>query len=274
MSSSPASTAADRALLDELAARGLHATPRQVKRWREAGVLAPPLQRSAGRGRGRPSLRYPPEALDQATAILDLLAHRVPLDEMAVAMFLRGAPVTETAVRAAFLAMLQPVARLQEGDEEARESAAEQLVGRLLLRARRMAPLDYWSRRARGYGDRPRVVLGDALTALTFRVVVGTTPSLEAAAATAHILDIPPEEVEDVFEQIGEVSPGALRRTARTVTLHELQAARRTLIEAVADAPSTECTPNFQAAGLIVLGVASVARAQHEERASKPGRNQ
>jgi hypothetical protein len=51
---------------------------------------------AAGAGKGRPSRRYPSAAVDQAAAIRSLLDRRVPLDEMAMAMFLDKVPVTET----------------------------------------------------------------------------------------------------------------------------------------------------------------------------------
>jgi len=89
---SKAVTQADRGLLSALVDRGHRATPSQLKRWRAAGLLAPPLQRSAGRGKGRLSESYPPEAVEQAASIIELLGHSVPLEHMAVAMVVRGAP--------------------------------------------------------------------------------------------------------------------------------------------------------------------------------------
>ena len=258
MSSNDRGTAADRQLLDQLAARGLQVTARQLKRWRDAGLLSSPVQQSAGRGRGRPSVGYPPAAVDQATAIVDLLGRRVPLDEMGMAMFLRAAPVSETAVRRAVLAMLSATGTEAEEDPA---DQADELVAHLLRRARRSAPLQYWSRRARGYGERVGVVLGDMLTAVAHRFLAETQPSPEAQAATAHILGTTQPQTQHIIEVIGQLTPDTMRVTAETVTLPELQQARQTLESALSAAPEGQ-QPNFRAAGLMVLGLAAVARGQ------------
>jgi len=49
--------------------------------------------------------------------------------------------------------------------------------------------------------------------------------------------------------------------TAETVTLPELQQARQTLESALSAAPEGQ-QPNFRVAGLMVLGLAAVARGQ------------
>jgi hypothetical protein len=221
-------TQADQQLLDQLTGRGLHASARQLKRWREAGVLAPPVQRSAGRGRGRPSLRYPPEAADQAAVIVELLALRVPLDEMAMAMFLRGAPVTKTAVRRALLAMLPDEDHwTEDGDEDDAGWADDPdlIVVHLLRRARRIVSLQHWSARARGYSERARgyseragLVLSDMVTGLVHLVAVRTYPSPEAEGAAAHILGTTPSETTEVLAAVEQLSPDVLRQTASTVT--------------------------------------------------------
>jgi len=258
VSSNDRGTAADRQLLDQLAARGLQVTARQLKRWRDAGLLSSPVQQSAGRGRGRPSVGYPPAAVDQATAIVDLLGRRVPLDEMGMAMFLRAAPVSETAVRRAVLAMLSATGTAAEEDPA---DQADELVAHLLRRARRSAPLQYWSRRARGYGERVGVVLGDMLTAVAHRFLAETQPSPEAQAATAHILGTTQPQTQHIIEVIGQLTPDTMRVTAETVTLPELQQARQTLESVLSAAPEGQ-QPNFRAAGLMVLGLAAVARGQ------------
>jgi len=258
VSSDDRGTAADRQLLDQLAARGLQVTARQLKRWRDAGLLSSPVQQSAGRGRGRPSVGYPPAAVDQATAIVDLLGRRVPLDEMGMAMFLRAAPVSETAVRRAVLAMLSATGTEAEEDPA---DQADELVAHLLRRARRSAPLQYWSRRARGYGERVGVVLGDMLTAVAHRFLAETQPSPEAQAVTAHTLGTTQPQTQHIIDVIGQLTLDTMRVTAETVTLPELQQARQTLESALSAAPEGQ-QPNFRVTGLMVLGLAAVARRQ------------
>src|SRR5215203_6910581 len=99
-------THADLQLQAALAARGLEASPDKFKRWRAHGLLDSPPRPGRGRGRGRPSERYPEHAIDQAATIIELLDHKVPLDEMAVAMFLFGAPVSVSAIRDALQTLI------------------------------------------------------------------------------------------------------------------------------------------------------------------------
>ncbi len=95
--------------------------------------------------------------MDQAAAIIELLQLRVPLDEMAMGMFLRGAPVAETAVRRSLLAMLPKL----DADlvEDARADHADQAIARLLRRARRIPLLQHWAKNARGAGERAALPL-------------------------------------------------------------------------------------------------------------------
>jgi len=251
-------TQADRGLLGALADRGHQATPSQLKRWRAAGLLAPPLQRGAGRGKGRPSESYPPEAVEQAASIIELLGHSVPLKQMAVAMLVRGAPVTEKAVRESFLDILAEPPSNADDDELA--DRADQLSTDLQRRARRNPLLHHWSVRARGHGESGRLVLSDMLSALTQLIVTGTFPSPEAETATSHILGLEPDQTVELFRVMNNLSPEVLRATASDVTLTELSSARQTLSNIVKDAPSGDPKPNFQATGVALLVIVVVAR--------------
>jgi hypothetical protein len=111
----------------DLAARGLHASPEQFRRWRKARLLDGPIRQAAGRGKGRPSLEYPPAAVDQAAAIIRLRDRRVPLEEMAMAMFLDRVPVSEAAVRKALHSILADP-KSKGLDEEAREYLADERI--------------------------------------------------------------------------------------------------------------------------------------------------
>lgn len=101
-----AGTQADRFLQAALAEQGLTATPDQFKRWRHARLLDSPERPGAGRGKGRPSVRYPDAAVAQATTIIELLKLGVPLKEMGLAMFVRGAPIGVEPVRQALHVIL------------------------------------------------------------------------------------------------------------------------------------------------------------------------
>ncbi len=255
-------TQADRQLGDALAEQGLDATFTQFKRWRAAGVLASPVQHSAGRGKGRPSERYPVEAVEQAAAILKLLSFGVPLKHMAIAMLVRGAPVTEEAIQESFLDFLaEPPSNL---DDDERADRADQMGAHLQRRARRNPLLHHWSDRARGHGEPGRFVLSDMLSALMQLIVTGTRPSTQAETATSHILGLGPDQTAELCRVMNDLTPGVLRATARDVTLTELFCARQTLSEWFKDAPPGSAKPNFGTAGVMLLALAALARRKYD----------
>lgn len=251
------STGADRWLMAELAATGLQATPRQFKRWREAGVLASPTQVSAGRGAGRTSVGYPTEAVAQAVTILELLDYRVPLEEMAVAMFLREAPVTEDAVRDALLSMLPRA--VTDGDDEARTDLVDRSIARLLRRARRIPLLRHWSRYAGGR-NRQAGVLSGVLTALFDVVYLGTYPSKHLIESTGHVLGLTTAESARFYHTLGEIDIDTLQETAKTVSLRELREAKEQLAAIVGPRQPGDDKPDFASAGLAVLAIATIRR--------------
>jgi hypothetical protein len=146
-------TQADAKLIADLATRGLDATPAQFKRWRAKGLLCPPERLGAGRGKGRPSLRYPPHAVEQAVAIIKLRGYRVPLGEMAIAMFLDHVPVSEAAIRKSIQTILADP-ESEKLDVEARADLADSQMERVLRTTRRIPFLQFWSKRSRQAGNR------------------------------------------------------------------------------------------------------------------------
>jgi hypothetical protein len=254
-------TPADRQLMDALAERGLEATPTQFKRWRAAGVLTPPLQRSAGRGKGRRSERYPPEAVDQAATILELLTFRVPLKHMAVALVVRGIPVTDAAVRKAFLDIL-PTPDVGEVDDVARADEVDQYSAQLQRRARRIPLLHHWAARARGTNEPGRFVLSDMLSALMQLTATGTPPSVDAEAATGHILGIDSDEIQSVIAVMQSLDVDSLRTIAQDVTASELHTALQPLREVFAESGSGDERPDFETAGVMILAMAALARVE------------
>lgn len=271
-----AGTKADRCLQAALAEQGLTATPVQFGRWRRARLLDSPERPGAGRGKGRPSVRYPDAAVAQATTIIELLKLGVPLKEMGLAMFVRGAPIGVEPVRQALHVILAA------GDEswlteEAAEDRADALVEHGLRRARRIPWLRHLTSRLRmlrneapaGLSDDASTrCLSDMLTAVVYAITTESDPSSVAVETTAQVYGLDATEISAVFARMQQLSPHTLSEVAATVTLAELHNAKCRLEESIRKSPDYDQKPNFRAVGVILLGLATVARMEQTESLS------
>lgn len=253
-------TEADRCLQAALAERGLSATPTQFKRWRHARLLDSPERPGAGRGRGRPSRRYPDTAVAQAITIIELLKLHVPLREMALAMFLRGAPIGVEPVRKA-LQVILTAGGAGSLTHLAGEDAADAYIARLRPRARRHPVLRHWARRAaRSLPGRAAGHVSDMVTAVVDATATKSQPSTEAVKTTATVLDLDEAETTAIFERISQIPLHTFGQVAETVTLTELTDAKRRMEETFSEGGDDEQKPDFKSAGLILLGFVAVAR--------------
>jgi hypothetical protein len=216
-------TQADSKLIAELAERDLVATWAQLKRWRPAGLLDPPVRPGAGRGKGRPSKFYPATAVEQATAIIKLLDIGVPLEEMAIAMFLDGVPVSEVAVGKALHSILaDPKAGIL--DVEEREDLVERRVNHLQRRARRVPQLQQFSKMTREAGN--RYALPDIINAMIYAQQLGEFPGLATVKEAATMFGASIDEAELFYDYQRDLRPDVLRDAIDTVSLEELEVAR------------------------------------------------
>jgi hypothetical protein len=243
-------TEADKQLISELADHGLPATAKQFKRWRAAGLLDPPARPGAGRGKGRPSLSYPSAAGEQAAAIIRLLGCRVPLDEMAMAMFLDHVPVSESAVRKALHSMLADP-KSENLDEEAREHLAEQRIIDIQGRSRRIPLLREWSQMARAAGNRGS--LTDMVAAIMYTQSEGTFPSDEAVEETARVFDASTHDVTLFYAYLKDFGIPVLRTAIDTVSLQELRTAQSFIKAELAEIFPSEARNNYRFFGIAVL---------------------
>jgi hypothetical protein len=107
---------ADQALIDELEKdHGLVVRPRQLERWRQAGMLCRPTVTHLGRGRGTSSA-YPYCAAERCIEITGLMAEHRNLRDVLLVLFLRGREVDLEVVRAAYVAQTHD---LEDGIREA-----------------------------------------------------------------------------------------------------------------------------------------------------------
>lgn len=215
----------DQQLRQQLLEVGTTAGPQQFKRWREAGLLAGPIRRSAGRGKGRPSVGYPLEAVAQASAIVRCLGDGVPLRYIAAIMFYREVPVPEQAVRASYLAMLTDFEGLLPSEHDLGD-AADKLAQHLRRRAKRSAIGRAWTARADTYGARAGSPVEDALSALTASLFAHEQASPSGLAALIAVVGAPPDATPVVEATLQAASLTQARDALTGASLDELQAAR------------------------------------------------
>jgi len=263
MVADPSCTQADRSLQAALAEQGLNATPAQFKRWRHCRILDSPERPGAGRGNGRPSHRYPEAAVAQASAIMELLKLRVPLNEMALAMFVRGAPTGIEPIRQALHVILAACGESWLA-HEADEDRADALVEHVLRRARRIPLVRHWTSRAHPLSKHPTAEVSDMVTAVVYAATIGSQPSPDAVATTAAVFGLDEAETTAVFARTQQLSPHALSQLTETVTLTELADGKRHMEELFGDGPDDGQKPDFRVAGVIILGLAAVARMEQK----------
>jgi hypothetical protein len=134
---------ADAALIDALAAEGLHASPYQLERWRTLGLLKRNVRRGLGRGAGSTSM-YDEGALIQAR----MLAHaarqgRALIGAHPIEQLARGHPVPEARVRSAFEDVLSRVSRDLGADLGSTDDAWQARHDSAAQAARGAQPLDW-----------------------------------------------------------------------------------------------------------------------------------
>ncbi len=223
-----AETAADRDLQRQLRELGLTAGARQFKRWREAHLLATPVRRAGGRGKGRASVGYPPEAVRQAVVNSESLQAGLPLRYIALILFYRDMPVSEEALRRAYNAVLDDLEAMLPPDED-RADATDKLAQTLRRRAKRSPLARRWIARSSSYGARAASPVEDTLTLLTGRMFGGDDASEQTESAATEVLGVPHHLAPEFHEVLANLlSLSELRQVARSATYTQLQTARRT----------------------------------------------
>jgi hypothetical protein len=234
------SSNADRTMCMTLAGRGVPMTARKLERWRQAGVAPTPIRRWPGRGLGSTS-EYPPKTIDQLLAAASLLSDGCTLDEAAMILHLRGYPVAQPKLAAAYGRHAQ---RLSSGLRRRSTSAepfavAEEWATRLaggrsdgLTRAMRGA--------ARGRGESARSIVESVYTNLVLVVLEGApatpdgfTEMLDVAGvssvhewlntASDQAESFPTEAIADMLERF---RPASWESAILTASPDELASAR------------------------------------------------
>ncbi len=111
-------SAADQSLIDELAARGITVTARQLERWRGAGIIE--TARWRGQGRGGSQSAYPDGTADQVIELVDLLDETRSLDVALLTLFGRGRSIQYESLVAAYTRSYEALS--QYGSEAGEDS--------------------------------------------------------------------------------------------------------------------------------------------------------
>lgn len=112
-------SAADTALIDELATLGVDVSVRQLERWRAAGLIST-TRAWGGTGRGGSSSQYDEGTANLVEELVDVLAEERSLDLAALILFARGYQISEDGLRAAYANAYEALASFgaQGGDPD------------------------------------------------------------------------------------------------------------------------------------------------------------
>jgi hypothetical protein len=231
-------TDADRELASAATALGNYEVSEwQIKRWREAGLLAT-VREFKGRGAGSGPVGYPPHAPAHAACLAEVLENNLTLNEACLVCFLRGFLPRERALKRAYTDSYAQVTgwlrRTAAGSDEpwtVADAAARLLARRSAGLPRLRAARD----RLRSAGKPPSIlsdvlfnVLSAALgqpsrlqpdTLLAFGMDGLTTP-ISPAGSLAEPADL----------ELDRYSLAELARTAHESALNELEHARDALV--------------------------------------------
>jgi hypothetical protein len=227
-------SAADRALIDELSARGVTVTSRQLERWRGAGIIW--TERSwTGKGRGGSKSAYPEETADQVVALLEALDESRSLDAAALTLFGMGRRIQHAQLVGAYLRSYEAFESYgpDEGDSWDRAD--------MVTRSRSFAShpvVRAWRKRIRHRPGRQDPVHFEARStgsSVLHVLQTGEPPSEEAAGLILEASGYQPvaesEEMrEDFADAIAVLSFPALAQTVSSASMDELEKARDSLV--------------------------------------------
>lgn len=239
----PLPSRADQELMARAALAGGGVTPRQLKRWRLAGLVPSPTRKGLGRGRGSCS-SYPPGTLERVVALAKLPRRSRAAAPATLSLFALGFPVDEVILRRAHAEWtartLEKVARAAQSRDPL--SLAEAAAKSLLRPFARTGPGRQYLRRLRGRAESPRSVLLSAMTALTSVVISGVPSSSEAfgeyldatgAATVLEAVGVPRGQAAQAFladasavKALGTLSLEGLCAVYAKAPLGELEVAR------------------------------------------------
>jgi hypothetical protein len=234
---------ADLELAAYVASQGGHASPWQIERWRQAGLIPSAKRVGAGRGKGSVAT-YSNEARNRAVLVAARVKHRRALGDVALELFVEGEAVPLDAIRRALLTHVDALerwvgpAKTQQGMLNVAEARAKQLM-HVAARTRNGRAM---RRRLSTLGDPADGVLWSVLTQFLIILQGGYVSDeglRELFVASGMVRLLPggngQPAAEGVLMPVGtaeffrKMSLPAMRRRAASITEEELKGARELL---------------------------------------------
>lgn len=223
---------ADQALIDVLARRGVTVTPRQLERWREAGIIW--TRRWRGEGRGGSRSEYPVGTADQVMVLLDLLAESKSLDVAVLSLFGQGREVQHLGLVDAYLRSYKLLTEYGEG-----EDAWDRAEG--VTRMRQFSSHPVVRAWRQGIRDRPNrtdpVPFETQSTgaSVVHSLQTGEPPMEDAAGIIAEasgfgVIAESDQMTKDFADTLAALSIPALIEVVSTASMEELKQARDVLV--------------------------------------------
>ena len=227
-------TRADRDLIEELAQLGVVVSATQLKRWRNAHLIPSPVQRSAGRGRGRQSVSYPVGAVERTLAVARVMdwQPRVRITEVSLWLFVMGGDIDPAQIRADFgkehVDFLKKVPAF--GDESSIDAFAERVVARFSRH-----PLGKAVMRSAQLGAVRRASdAGKAAYSIAYQLL-GEWPTRSGMRAIVRAFDVIDRDLQDeVMEHVRPLRLHSIEQMLEKITDQELIEARDSCLAAVA----------------------------------------
>lgn len=216
-------TEADRSLIADVADLGYRVTATQLKRWRAAGLLPTPSRRARGRGRGRTSDAYSTGTSERVVLIAELVAHKTPLREVPLHLFIRGFHVEEDGLLGAYRELLDWIRSWIFADEDP-EDAADRVAQHLRRHSKRHPFGRAWIVRTGTYGARRSSTVEDAWVAVITLFLAEGSPSAEAINALGIVTG--ETEPEELSAAIAHRSLNTLQEALNTFSGKDLHKAR------------------------------------------------
>ncbi len=230
------------ALISACNEAGETVSARQIERWRQLDLLPRPARHALGRGRGS-TTTYPEQTVDTAVAVARSLRTGHRLDQVALVLFADGIPVPESAIRRAFIALLDQLDATIVADDGSVDpfARAEDFATTSQKALLRRPHWRHRRRRLRGVAESPDSAFGSLITNIG-RSVLGDTPPPDALDEMAQAFgystktndadrpDAPPIDGAALGDRLDQLTLPTLHTAATEASLNDLITARDCLI--------------------------------------------
>jgi hypothetical protein len=216
----------------------LDVTPRQVKRWREAGYIPGPNRRGLGRGLGTVAL-YSPQAAEQTADFALALKSLKRLDDAALVTFFHGYSLRDETLRRVYSSAFAQVRKFLGAAPNADPWELADRWSRTLSRRASEGPTGRWWRanlNDKGKGGQLQPALADLIRFFLGGAAADERISHEVFEATGTdglVALLPEEDQERLHGLLGALNLPGLEEAVGGASLNQLERARDQLRETV-----------------------------------------